>query len=116
MQDSIEFKTAYDPAKTYGRGTIAIEDFGDITIDSDYTRTPPYSYETDPTTVHKVRIGRIKFPTCTYWLPDPMVKFRVEINVLSTSVGVTKSRNLYIDRVLLSPVIDKSINDIKNNL
>ena len=116
LQDSIEFKTAYDPSKTYGRGTITIEDFGDITIDTDYTRTPPYSYETDPTTVHKVRIGRIKFPTCTYWLPDPMVKFRVEVNVLSTSVGVTKSRNLYIDRVLLSPVIDKSINDIKNNL
>ena len=116
LQDSIEFKTAYDPAKTYGRGTIKIEDFGEISIDTDYSRTPPYSYETNPDVVHKVRIGRIKFPTCTYWLPDPMVKFRVEINVLSTSVGVTKSRNLYIDRVLLSPVIDKSINDIKNNL
>jgi hypothetical protein len=116
LQDSIEFKTAYNPSKTYGRGTIMIEDFGDITIDTDYTRTPPYSYETDPTIVQKVRIGRIKFPTCTYWLPDPMVKFRVEVNVLSTSVGSTKSKNLYIDRVLLSPVIDKSINDIKNNL
>ena len=45
-----------------------------------------------------------------------MVKFRVEVNVLTSSVGKTKSKNLYIDRVLLSPVIDKSINDIKNNL
>lgn len=117
IQDSVEFKAAYNPAKTYGKGTIQIEDFGEISMDTDYqTANKPYSYQTDPTIVHKVRIGRIKFPTCTYWLPDPMVKFRVEVNVLTSSVGKTKSKNLYIDRVLLSPVIDKSINDIKNNL
>lgn len=117
IQDSVEFKAAYDPSKTYGKGTIQIEDFGEISMDTDYkTSSKPYSYETDPTIVQKVRIGRIKFPTCTYWLPDPMVKFRVEVNVLTSSVGKTKSKNLYIDRVLLSPVIDKSINDIKNNL
>ena len=115
LQDSIEFKTAFDPSKTYGLGSIKVEDFGEISIDDDYTRNKPYSYETDPTQVHKLRIGRIKFPTCTWGLPDPMVKLRVEVNVLTTSVGATKSNMLYLDRILLSPVIDKTIEDIKNN-
>ena len=116
LQDSIEFKTAYDPSKTYGRGSIKVKGFGNITVDEDYTRNKPYSYETDPTKVDKVYIGRIKFPTCTWGLPDPMVKLRVEVNVLSTSVNVTKSNMLYLDRILLSPVIDETIEDIKNNL
>ncbi len=116
LQDSIEFKTAYDPSKTYGRGSMKIEDFGDISFDTDYPRNNPYSYETDPTKVHYVRVGRIKFPTCTYGLPDPMVKMRIEVNVYTAQVGLTKSKNLYIDRVILSPVIDKTISDIKNNL
>jgi hypothetical protein len=115
LQDSIEFKTAFDPSKTYGLGSIKVEDFGEISVDDDYTRNKPYSYETDPTQVHKLRIGRIKFPTCTWGLPDPMVKLRVEVNVLTTSVGATKSNMLYLDRILLSPVIDKTIEDIKNN-
>lgn len=114
IQDTLAFDSAdKHPSKL---GSIQVESFGDISIDDDYSRNKPYSYETVPTEVHKTWIGRIKFPTCTMGLPDPMVKLRVEVNVLTDKVGITKSNMLYLDRILLSPVIDKTIEDIKNNL
>lgn len=114
IQDTLEFNSLEaHPSKL---GSIQVVSFGDISVDDDYERKKPYSYQTDPTKVHKIHIGRIKFPTCTWGLPDPMVKLRVEVNVLTTSVGVTKSNMLYLDRILLSPVIDETIKDIKNNL
>jgi len=114
IQDTLEFNSLEaHPSKL---GSIQVANFGDISVDDDYERKKPYSYQTDPTKVHKIHIGRIKFPTCTWGLPDPMVKLRVEVNVLTTSVGVTKSNMLYLDRILLSPDIVTTIKDIKNNL
>lgn len=77
----------------------------DISYDESARR---YTFLTDPTRVHNIKIGTFEFPTCSYGLDEPQVKAYIEVSLRNSDV--TKglyTKNLRIDQIKLVPHVDE---------